>query len=793
MGDSSQGKEGFLPSLIRPVSSLAPQPGLARRTAGHEIYRIPGGGSLVISLAPGDRLCLRDPEGQQSGEVAAFTLDGRPAQAQLGAQDQGPAEGLLAGLADGSDSAGRIALGLTRHGVDHRKARAQRLFGNDGAAGAEAHFTASETLIVALSAPGRAMAPDEQRPPSDLEAQVLRANPLAPNDLPLPETLADPRLDLRVKARTAEAYEVRAGDYIQVIDVAGRECSDFSCFTASALERGKEYLPDMIATRSIMGLTHPMPGLFDKYYDFNAQAMIEVVQDTVGRHDTFGVACTDKYYADKGYLGHPNCSDNFNEALGPFGVQPRKSWSAINFFYNTGFDAAHLYILDEPWSRPGDYVLLRATQDMVCCSSACPDDTSPANGWTPTDIHVRVYGPEQLFKKSVAYRMTTDAAPRETRETGFHPRTSQLTRQMVEYRGFWLPNHFHNEGPEAEYWACREKAIALDLSALRKFEVYGPDAETLLQTALTRNVRKLAVGQVVYSAICYEHGGMMDDGTLLRLGPDNFRWICGDDYCGLWLRELAEQLGLKVWIRSTTDQLHNLSLQGPKSREVLSPVVWTPDAQPSVTEIGWFRFTIGRIGDHNGVPLVVSRTGYTGELGYEIWCHPRDAVAVWDAVMEAGKPQGLTPMGLAALDMLRIESGLIFYGHEFSEETDPFEAGIGFAVPLKSKEDDFVGRAALERRKANPQRKLVGLEIASNELVGHGDCVHVGRPQIGVVTSATRSPILRKNVALARLDIAHAEPGTEVEVGKIDGHQKRIAAKVVPFPFYDPEKKKPRS
>ncbi len=794
MGENSQGTEGFLPSLlVRPTSSMAAQPGLARRATGREVYRVAGGGSLVIAMAPGDRLALRDPEGQQAGEITAFTLDGGLALGQLSAKDQGPAEGLLAGLADGSESAARMAAGLARQGVEPRHARAQYLFGSEGRRGAEARFTASENLIVALSAPGQPMAPDEQRPPTDLEAVVVRANPLAPNDLPLPEPLADPRLDLRVEARTAEAYEVRAGDYIQIIDVAGRECSDFSCFTSAALQRGKEFLPDMITTRSMMGNQYPMPGLFDKYYDFNAQAMIEVIQDTVGRHDTFGVACTDKYYDDKGYPGHVNCSDNFNKALGPYGVEARRTWSSINFFYNTAIDDAHLYTLDEPWSRPGDYVLLRATQDMVCCSSACPDDTSPANGWTPTDIHVRVYGPEKLFKKSVAYRMTTDAAPRETRETGFHPRTSALTRQMVEYRGFWLPNHFHNEGPEAEYWACREAAIVMDLSALRKFEVYGPDAEALMQTALTRNVRKLAVGQVVYSAICYEHGGMMDDGTLLRLGPDNFRWVCGDDYCGVWLRELADKLGLKAWVKSSTDQMHNVSLQGPKSREILSQVVWTPDAQPSVTEINWFRFTIGRVGDHNGVPLVVSRTGYTGELGYEIWCHPRDAVTAWDAVMEAGQPHGLTPLGLAALDTLRIESGLIFYGHEFCEQTDPFEAGIGFTVPLKSKEDDFVGRAALERRKANPQRKLVGLEMASNEAVGHGDCVHVGRPQIGVVTSAARSPILRKNIALARLDIAHAEPGTEVEVGKLDGHQKRIAAKVVPFPFYDPEKKKPRS
>lgn len=793
MGETSLNKDDFLPSLVRPRSSVIMQPGLARRRPDRELHRVPGGGSLVIALAAGDRLEITDPEGLQAGELAAFALDGRPALGALGAMDDGPATALQAALSDGSDSAQRSAANLKARGIDLKAARAQRLFQGESAPGASAAFTASTALLVAITAPGRDMMPDEQSPPTDLEAIVLRASLPALNELPLPDPLADPLKDIRVKARTAQAFEVKAGDYIQIIDVAGRECSDFGCFNAAALERGKEFMPDMINTRSIMGCMYPMPGLFDKYYDFNGQAMLEVIQDTVGRHDTFGVACTAKYYDDMGFPGHVNCSDNFNRALTPYVVEPRAAWATINFFYNTAIDEAHVYGLDEPWSRPGDYVLMRATQDMVCCSSACPDDTTSANGWNPTDIHVRVYGQDNLFKKSVAYRMTTDAAPRETRETGFHPRTSALTRQFAEYRGFWLPNHYHNEGPEAEYWACREAAIAMDLSALRKFEVFGPDAETLLQTALTRNVRKLAQGQVVYSAMCYEHGGMIDDGTLFRLGPDTFRWVCGDDYCGVWLRELAEKLNLKAWVKSSTDQLHNISVQGPKSREILSEVVWTPDAQPKLTEIAWFRYTIGRIGDHNGAPLVVSRTGYTGELGYEVWCHPRDAVAVWDAVMEAGKPQGIKPLGLTALDTLRIESGLIFFGYDFCEQTDPFEAGIGFTVPLKSKEDDFVGREALIRRKENPQRKLVGLELEGNDAMAHGDCVHIGRPQIGTVTSATRSPILRKSVAMARLDVAHTEIGTEVEVGKLDGHQKRLPAKVVPFPFYDPKKEKPRS
>jgi aminomethyltransferase len=323
--------------------------------------------------------------------------------------------------------------------------------------------------------------------------------------------------------------------------------------------------------------------------------------------------------------------------------------------------------------------------------------------------------------------------------------------------------------------------------------VLGPDAEALMQHTLTRNVRKLAVGQVVYSAMCYETGGMLDDGTAFRLGPDNFRWICGDDYCGVWLREQAEKLGLKAWVKSSTDQLHNISVQGPKSREILKQVVSTKPDQPTIEELGWFRFTIGRLGDLNGPSILVSRTGYTGELGFEVWCHPKDAPEVWDAVWEAGGPHGIAPLGLDALDMLRIEAGLIFYGYEFCDQTDPFEAGIGFTVPLKSKEDDFIGRESLIRRKENPQRKLVGLELHDNEPAAKGDGIHVGRSQVGEVTSGTRSPILKKNIALCRIDVNYAEIGTEVEVGKIDGHQKRIPATVVRFPHYDPEKTRVRA
>jgi aminomethyltransferase len=232
-----------------------------------------------------------------------------------------------------------------------------------------------------------------------------------------------------------------------------------------------------------------------------------------------------------------------------------------------------------------------------------------------------------------------------------------------------------------------------------------------------------------------------------------------------------------------------VAVQGPATRDLLAPLIWTAPTQTPFEELRWFRFSVARLGGPQGLPLIASRTGYSGELGYELWCHPKDAPALWDAVVGSGD---VTPLGLEALDMLRIEAGLIFAGYEFDDQVDPFEAGIGFTVTA-DKEDDFVGREALAERREHPQRVLVGLELEGNEPAGHGDCVHVGRQQVGVVTSGMRSPVLKKNVALCRMNVRYSELGTEVEVGKLDGFQKRIPATVVRFPFYDPDKTRPRS
>ena len=781
-----------------PKPSIIREPAVFSMPPGTERYVVEGGGAIVLRIEPGDRVEIINTEGGQISEIVACGSDGRCDPAILGLKGHGVPHGLMALLASSDQSLRALRLGIEARGISLSDCLAVHAFDGASPANDRVEYTAVREGSVIIAAPSSnpmgVMDFEVQDTVTPLSVFVRRAVVKQVKGFETPDPLADPLADIRIHTQTADTYFVKAGDYIQIIDVDGRQCTDFQCFDARKLDRGIEHALDVTTTRTLMEHAYPMPGLHAKYYDQDMVPLLEVIQDTCGRHDAFALACAAKYYDDIGYPGHINCSENFNAALAQHGVTPRAGWMAINFFFNTALDEHGVMYSDEPWSRPGDYVLLRALTDLVCVSSACPDDTSPANGWNPTDIHVRTYSGKETFQRSVAYRPTPNSEPKMTKQTGFHDRFDQFTDNFVEYNGYWLANCMSTNGPIQEYHACRQKAVVLDLSPLRKFEITGPDAEALCQYIFTRNMKTLPVGGVVYSAMCYEHGGMIDDGTVFRLGKDNFRWIGGSDYGGEWIREQADKLGLKVLIRSSTDMQHNIAVQGPESRDILRKFIWTAPHHPNFDDLAWFRFSPARIGDHDGIPIVVSRTGYTGELGYEIFCHPKHANAVFDAVWTAGEAHGIAPMGLEALDMVRIEAGLIFAGYDFSDQTDPFEAGIGFTCPLKSKTDDFIGRDALIRRKEHPMRKLVGLDIGSSVDVAHGDCVHVGRAQIGEVCSSMRSPLLGRNIAMARIDVAHAAPGTELEIGKLDGHQKRLPATVrADLAAYDPTKSKPRS
>ncbi|SMO94011.1 DUF1989 domain-containing protein [Ruegeria faecimaris] len=766
-------------------------PGLPILPHGTERHPIPGMGSRAVPVSKGDTITLLDRDGMQPAEMVFFSPDRSSDAAMLGTQGHGRPEGLITTLANGSASGKKVLRALEIAGFDIGKGDAIRAFADGSRPGDMVHFVAESDGLLIVAAPGKAMRPEDNNPPTDIILYIQRSAPgLEKPDVGPPDPLADPLKDFNIQPGNAHSYEVKAGEFIQIVDIRGRECSDFQAFSRRALDQGIEREIDPTTTRSLMGSLYPQPGIFSKYWSVDQEPLIEIVQDTCGRHDTFGLACTARYYEDLGYPGHVNCSDNINKDLDQYGIKPRGGWPAINFFFNTMLDDTNAIGMDDPWSRPGDFVLLRALTDLVCVSTGCPCDIDPANGWNPTDIQVRTYKATEDFKRSYGYRKSAEADVEETKKTAFHDCFARHTRDFVEYNGYWLPNTMTNHGAIAEYWACRDKVAVMDLSPLRKYEVVGPDAEELMQLCVTRNMKKLSVGQVVYTAMCYEHGGMIDDGTVYRLGETNFRWIGGNDTSGLWLQEQALKRNMNVWVRNSTDQLHNIAVQGRHSRDILSKIFWTPPQQPTIDELPWFRLSVARVGDVQGTSVVISRTGYSGELGYEIFCHPKDAVEIFDRVWEVGQEYGIAPLGLGALDMLRIEGGLIFAGSEFDDQTDPFEAGIGFTVPLKSKTDDFIGRAAIEERKAHPHRKLVGFEIEGGTVPSPGDCVRVGKAQVGEITSAMKSPILGKVIALGRISVTHAIVGADIEIGQLDGQQKRLKAKIVPFPHFDPTKER---
>ncbi|GAB5446220.1 DUF1989 domain-containing protein [Gymnodinialimonas sp.] len=608
----------------------------------------------------------------------------------------------------------------------------------------------------------------------------------------LPPPLGDIREEFTVTRGTARAYELRPGEMVQIIDVEGQQCSDFMAFRAEGLEANRVEMIDSTATRSMVRRAFPGPGLFDKFYDSEMRPLLNVLQDTCGRHDTYGLACTARSYEERGFPGHVNCSDNISDSVAPFGVPRRNAWPAINFFWNTWVDAGTHHIqTEESWSRPGDYVAMRAMEPLVCVSTACPDDIDPINGWNPTDIHVRIYRPDAPIRRAVAYREKETSPVTLSQESAFHPATSKLTRDYVPARNLWVPNSYSTQGTLAEYWACRQAATLQDMSALRKYDVVGPDAERLLQHAMTRDVAKLAVWRGTYALLCDTQGEVIDDGTLFRLAPQVFRWCCGSEESARHLTELASAKGYQARINAQGDVLPNLALQGPRARDILRKFVFTQPHVPALDEMKWFGVTSARVGDREGLPFMLSRSGYTGELGYELFCAATDATQLWDVVMAAGEEFGIAPMGGAALEIIRIEAGLAAANAEFAPGVDAFEAGLGFAVDLKK--SAFLGKDALARNAAAPRRALKGLLLDQDDVPLHGAPVFLGERPVGVVTSATRSPSLERAIAMARLSIEHASPGTMLEVGMMDGRMKRLSATVADIPFIDPSRTRARA
>lgn len=609
-------------------------------------------------------------------------------------------------------------------------------------------------------------------------------------DQRLPDALGEVREEFTIKRGTASAYQVRKGEYIQIIDIAGQQCSDFQAFSTRGLDKGAEFCIDSTATRSLVRRAYPLPGLFDKFYDQNMRPLLRLVQDSCGRHDMFGFACTERSYADRGFPGHLNCSDNISSATSAYGIAQRSAWPAVNFFWNTWLDDHHHIRTEEAYSRAGDYVVMQALEDLVCVSTACPDDIDPINGWNPTDIHVRIYHHHNSIQYAVAYRNKEDGPMQISKPSAFHPRVEKLTADFAPARDIWAAVSFPSIGTIGEYWSCRNAATLQDMSSLRKFDIIGPDAEKLLQMAMSKNIAKLAEWRGMYALLCDHSGEVIDDGTLFRLAPHLFRWCCGAEESGRWLTDLAAQHHFQVRIHDLAGSLPNLALQGPSSRDILRKIVFTQPHVPSLDQLKWFGVTIARLHDREGPAFMLARTGYTGELGYELFCAEKDALTLWDALMQAGAEFNINPMGSAALEIIRIEAGLASRA-EFAPGVDVFEAGIGFAADMSK--EDFIGKAALQRNQAAQRRNLVGLKFQCDDIPLAGAAIFEGERQIGVITSAIYSPLFETTIAMARISVEYAIQGKQVEVGQLDGRMKRLEAQIVNLPFYDPKRERARA
>ena len=333
-------------TLTPPARSVILRPGLRALPNGVERYVIDPGAARAIDVEPGDAIALADIEGGQVCEIVAFDGDGRVDPAIIGTSAATSAARPFAASLT-------LAARLKARGIDITTAAPVRVFGAASPPGDRAEFRATRAGTIVFAVPSEPMAPDGQDTATAIEIRITRANPRPSGEMPpLPEPLADPLQDIHVSRATAEAYLVRAGEYIQIIDVAGRQCSDFQCFDARKLDRGIERPLDATTTRTLLGHSYPLPGLPAKAFDHDMTPLVEIVRDTVGRHDAFALACYARFYEDMGYPGHANCTDNFTGALKRYGVTARPGWMALNFFYNTGIDAHNSLYFDEPWSRP---------------------------------------------------------------------------------------------------------------------------------------------------------------------------------------------------------------------------------------------------------------------------------------------------------------------------------------------------------------------------------------------------------------------------------------------------------
>ncbi|QFT89774.1 Aminomethyltransferase [Bacillus sp. THAF10] len=344
--------------------------------------------------------------------------------------------------------------------------------------------------------------------------------------------------------------------------------------------------------------------------------------------------------------------------------------------------------------------------------------------------------------------------------------------KTIDFGGWDLPVQFSSIKEEHE--AVRTKAGLFDVSHMGEIEVKGKDSLAYLQKMMTNDVSKLKDGGAQYTAMCYPDGGTVDDLLVYKKADEDYLLVVNASNIEKDFDWLISNVNEEVEVTNISESVAQLALQGPLSQQILQKLTKT-----DLSEIKFFKFNENV--DINGVTALVSRTGYTGEDGFEIYCASEDATKLWNSLLEVGKEDGLVPCGLGARDTLRFEAKLALYGQELTKDITPIEAGIGFAVKT-DKEADFFGKAVLKEQKENgAPRKLVGLEMLDKGIPRHGYEVFVGDEQIGEVTTGTQSPTLKKNVGLALLKKEFTEIDTEVEV---QVRKKRLKAKIVKTPFY---------
>jgi aminomethyltransferase len=393
------------------------------------------------------------------------------------------------------------------------------------------------------------------------------------------------------------------------------------------------------------------------------------------------------------------------------------------------------------------------------------------------------------------------------KRTPFHERTSQLSlaQNWRRWAGHIVVGSYELS-LEHEYWAIRDAAALIDVSPLMKYVIEGPDAARLLHRVTTRDIFKMTVGQVYYTGWCDDEGKLLDDGTVSRLSEDCFRLTSAEPSLR-WLSMNA--VGMDVTITEVTERMAALSLQGPKARAVLNRCCAEP-----LDKLKYFRLMNTSIGN---VSVSVSRTGYTGDLGYEIWMEAEHALPIWDALMASGRDYGIMPCGILAMDMARVEAGLFMLDVDYTasnhswiagQKSTPFEMGLEWTVNL-DKKGYFVGRRALElEKREDPAWKLVGLEvdwvglerlfadvglppqIPTQAVRGSLPVMSEGK-QVGYASTSTWSPVLKKYIALVHLQRPYYEPGTSLTMEvTVEHHRRQAPGKVVKLPFYEPAWKK---